>query len=181
MNLYLLGYMASGKTTFGRALSLQNGLRFIDLDHYIEESEGKTVSEIFRERGESGFREIERKSLKALSELQGVVIACGGGTPCFFDNIDIMNATGHTVFLEASPSVLISRLEAENESRPLVAGKSRQEIEAIVKKQLSARTPFYSRAKIRWNSDHLESVEEIKESIENFKKNYPFVFSTPFL
>ena len=128
MALFLIGFMASGKTTFGKALSKKKNLRFIDLDEYIEQSEGMSISDIFREYGEEGFRKIERKALLAVADMQSTVIACGGGTPCFFDNMEVMNDAGTTLFLKASIPVLVERLHMENAKRPLVAGKSREEI-----------------------------------------------------
>lgn len=90
--------MGSGKTTLGKAFAKAAGLEFIDLDWYIEERLHKTISKIFAEQGESGFREVERKLLHEAGDFEDVLIACGGGTPCFFDNMDYMNQAGDTVF-----------------------------------------------------------------------------------
>lgn len=96
--IFLIGYMGSGKTTLGKAFARAMQLQFIDLDWYIEERFHKTVQELFAERGEEGFREVERNMLHEAGEFENVVIAAGGGTPCFFDNIDYMNRVGDTVF-----------------------------------------------------------------------------------
>lgn len=181
MPLFLIGYMASGKTTFGSALAKKLKLPFIDLDEYIEGSLGFSISEIFKEKGEPGFREIERKMLQEVAAHENAIIACGGGTPCFFDNLMLMKSKGKTVYLKSSVDVLTSRLEASNSKRPLMAGKNRKEIETTIKRQLEVREPYYNNADIIWDSDKLESEEEIESNISDFIAAYPFVFSTPFI
>ena len=94
--VFLIGYMGSGKTTLGKAYSAATGLQFVDLDWYIEERMHKSISDLFAERGEDGFRLLEQKMLHEAGEFENVLIACGGGTPCFFDNMDYMNHTGET-------------------------------------------------------------------------------------
>lgn len=177
MKLLIIGYMASGKTTFGKALAEKLNVEFIDLDQYIEESEGKTVSEIFKEIKEEGFRRLENEYLKkAVAHDGNVVIACGGGTPCDPDNIELINDNGISIFLETSIPVLISRLEAENEKRPLMAGKSNEEIRLKVLSQLCERLPWYEKAKLRWSGDELETAEEVSTNVENFISSYPSLF-----
>lgn len=181
MPLFLIGYMASGKTTFGRALSKKTGLPFIDLDEYIEQTQGLTISEIFRKYNEEGFRNIEKEALNEVCFHQKSIIACGGGTPCFFDNMEVMKEAGTTVYLKASVPVLVKRLREENARRPIVAGKTYSEIEAIVKNQLAMRESYYSLADITCNADKLDTAEEIETTINQFLTNNPFVFSTPFI
>lgn len=120
--IFLIGYMGSGKTTLGKAFAKAAGLEFIDLDWYIEERLHKTISKIFAEQGESGFREVERKLLHEAGDFEDVLIACGGGTPCFFDNMDYMNQAGDTVFLDVSPEVLFRRLKIAK-TKTSVAGR----------------------------------------------------------
>ncbi len=91
MRIFLIGYMGSGKSTLGRRLAKHLNLQFVDMDHYIEERNYKTIPQIFAEEGEAEFRKKERKALEELSEFTNIIIATGGGAPCFFDNIDIMN------------------------------------------------------------------------------------------
>ena len=105
IRIFLIGYMGAGKTTLGKAFSREEGLTFVDLDWYIEERFHKTIAQIFAERGEEGFRELERRMLHEVSEFENVVIATGGGTPCHFDNMEHMNACGETVFLEVDVDV----------------------------------------------------------------------------
>ena len=106
--IFLIGYMGTGKSTLGRAVARLGDIRFIDLDHYIEGRFHRSVSQLFEERGEDGFRKVEQAMLHEVGEFEDVIIACGGGTPCFFDNMDYMNSRGLTILLEAPlPCLLI--------------------------------------------------------------------------
>ena len=177
MKIFLIGYMASGKTTFGKALATKLGTPFIDLDDFIENQSGKTISDIFAEGGEEAFRKIENEMLKkAVDSEPDAVIACGGGTPCFNNNMDFLNSNGVTVFLETSIPVLISRLQEENDKRPLVSGKTNEEIRKKVLTQLCDRLPHYMEAKLKWHGDDLENEEQIRENVESFVSSYPSVF-----
>ena len=100
IRILLIGFMAAGKTTLGKALAKELGLQFIDLDHYIECRYHSTVSQLFADRGEEAFRQIERNMLHEVAEFEDVVISTGGGTPCFFDNIEYMNQQGITVSVQ---------------------------------------------------------------------------------
>ncbi|MBP5731422.1 MAG: shikimate kinase, partial [Bacteroidaceae bacterium] len=110
-NIILLGYMGAGKTSVGKVLARKLGLSFYDLDFFIEERFRRKVAEIFAERGEEGFRKIEYNMLHELAEFEDIVIAVGGGTPCFFDNMDYMNSKGITVFMNASPEIIVRHLK----------------------------------------------------------------------
>ncbi len=160
--------MGCGKTTFGRALCEKTGLKFIDLDDYIEARHGASVKEIFAIKGEQGFREIEQEALREVADSEDTVISCGGGTPCFFDNIDFMNDKGLTLWLKASNETLFSRLVRKREKRPLLAGKTDEEIREIITRQLEARTPHYSKAQNIWQGDSLEDRRQIDDNIANF-------------
>lgn len=150
MKYFIVGYMASGKTTFGRELAREKGIPFWDLDALVEERANCSISDIFTREGESFFRELERKVLHELCVREGAfVLATGGGTPCFFDNMDCMNAAGHTLFLETSFPELIGRLREQRGTRPLLAGLSDEELENFVRKHLESRLPFYLMAKER--------------------------------
>lgn len=177
MRLFIIGYMASGKTTFGKALAEKTGLPFIDLDDFIVNTTGKTIPDIFQEKGEEGFREIEKSSLESVIEkYSDAVIACGGGTPCHFDNLDLMNSSGITIFIETSTPVLISRLQQQNLERPLMAGKTDEEISEKVLSQLCERLPDYMRAKLKWHGDDLETASQIEKNVEEFVSSYPSIF-----
>ncbi|HKL31002.1 MAG TPA: shikimate kinase [Tangfeifania sp.] len=146
MRIYLIGYMGCGKTTLGKKLSKHLGLQFIDMDHYIEKRNCKTVPQLFEEFGEEGFRQRERKALEELSEFTDIVIATGGGAPCFFDNIDLMNNTGKTIYLNIHPKILAGRLLKSKTERPLIKGKSREELVDFIDKTLRKRNEFYKQA-----------------------------------
>ena len=147
MRIYLIGYMGSGKSTLGRRLAAYLNLQFIDMDHYIEMRNHKTVPQIFAEEGEAEFRIKERKALEELSEFSDVVIATGGGAPCFFDNIDLMNNTGSTIYLNIDPSILADRLMHSKTERPLIKGKSKAELISFIDDTLKKRNIFYTQAK----------------------------------
>lgn len=168
MTIFIIGYMASGKTTFGRALARQTGMQFIDLDFYIEQRYRSTVSKIFAEKGEDEFRRIEREMLREAGEFEDVVISCGGGTPCFFDNMDFMLSKGVTVWLNTSPDRITTRLIANNSRRPLMAGKTPAQIREEVDRALAARLPHYCRAAIHFPGEELESSRQISRSVEAF-------------
>ncbi|MBD5236419.1 MAG: shikimate kinase [Bacteroidales bacterium] len=170
--IFIVGYMASGKTTFGRALAKKSGLDFIDLDFYIEQRFRKTIAEIFAEEGEEGFRAKEAAMLREAGEFQNAIISCGGGTPCFHDNMDYMLGKGKTLFLNTDPEVLTRRLVENNSKRPLMAGKSEEEIRSAIKAGLEARLPHYSRAEIHFPGDLLESRSQIDSSVETFITKY---------
>ena len=167
--IFLIGYMGAGKTTLGKAFAKEMNLSFVDQDWYIEERFHKTVQEIFAERGEQGFRELERQILHEIAEFENVVISTGGGAPCFFDNMDFMNQKGETVFLNVSPEVLFHRLKLASHSRPILRGKSNDELKAFIVKALDKRKPFYSKAKYVFNADELEDINQIKSSINRLK------------
>lgn len=168
--IFLIGYMGSGKTTLGKALARSMHLEFIDLDWYIEERFHKSIAEIFAERGENGFRRIEQSMLHEVGEFENVIIAAGGGTPCFFDNVDYMNRIGKTVFLDASVQVLFSRLKVAKTKRPLLAGKADDELIRIISSALEERLPYYAKASYHFNAEELESHEQIQESVVRLEK-----------
>ena len=169
--ILLVGFMAAGKTTLGKALAKEMGLQFIDLDHYIENRYRCTVSQLFAQRGEEAFRQIERNMLHEVAEFEDVVIATGGGTPCFFDNMDYMNTQGVTVFLDASVDVIHTRLTIARVQRPLVAGKSAEELRTYIVDMLDRRMPYYSRATHTFCANRLENVEQVSESVVRFKES----------
>ena len=168
--IFLIGYMGAGKTTLGKAFSRELGLTFIDLDWYIEERFHKTVQQLFSERGEQGFRELEQKMLHEVAEFEDVVISAGGGTPCFFDNMDYMNACGDTVFLQVEPEVLFRRLKVAKQQRPLLANKSDEELMNFICEALQKRHPFYSQAKLLFWADELEDKSQIQTSVDSLRK-----------
>lgn len=170
--IFIIGYMASGKTTFGRALARKLGVEFIDLDFYIEQRFRKSVSELFAERGEEGFRKIELAMLREAGEFENCIISCGGGTPCFFDNMDYMLSRGTTVWLEATPERITERILANQGKRPLMEGKSPEEVMTAVKAGLESRQPHYSRAAVRFSGQNLEDRRQINQTVDEFISYY---------
>ncbi len=168
--ILLIGFMAAGKTTLGKAWARDLGLQFIDLDHYIENRYCCTVSQLFANRGEEAFRQIERNILHEVAEFEDVIISTGGGTPCFFDNMEYMNAQGITVFLEASADVIYARLTIARTQRPLVANKTADELRQYIAEMLERRNPYYTRAHHTFCANRLENTCQVEESVKLFKK-----------
>ena len=166
VRIFLTGYMGAGKTTLGKAFARYMNIPFIDLDWYIEERFYKTVGELFIERGETGFRELERNMLHEVAEFENVVISTGGGAPCFYDNMDFMNRTGKTVFLEVHPDVLFRRLRVAKQQRPILQGKEDEELKAFIVQALEKRAPFYHQAQYIFNADELEDRWQIETSVQ---------------
>lgn len=162
--------MGAGKTTVGKALSRELGIPFYDLDWYIESRMRKTVPQLFAERGEEGFRKIEYNMLHEVAEFEDVVISCGGGTPCFFDNIDYLNGQGQVVYLKASPEVLYKHLMMGKTERPLLKGKSSEELITFIREQLDKREAFYSKAQYVLDVDLMDDYEKIKITVERLRE-----------
>ena len=170
IRIFLIGYMGAGKTTLGKAFARAMGLTFVDLDWYIEERFHKTVSQIFTERGEEGFRELEKRMLHEASDFENVVISVGGGTPCFFDNMEYMNQVGETVFLDVDNKVLFRRLKVAKHQRPLLANKTDEELMTFIQEALEKRLPYYTKAKYVFNGELLENRRQIQQSVERLKE-----------
>lgn len=168
--IILIGYMGAGKTTVGKALAKELGIPFYDLDWYIENRRRKTVSEIFAEVGEEGFRQIEHNMLHEVAEFEDVIISCGGGTPCFFDNIDYMNGQGQVVYLKASPEVLYKHLLMGKGERPLLKGKSKEELITFIREQLKKREPYYNKARYTVDVSLMDNYDKIKITIEKLRE-----------
>ena len=167
--IIIIGYMGAGKTTVGRALAKETGMQFYDLDWYIEARMHKTVPQLFAERGEDGFRRVESNMLHEAAEFEDVIISSGGGTPCFFDNMEYMNAQGDTVYLKASPEVLCAHLRMGKTRRPLLEGKTPEELLGFVTEQLARREQYYLAARHVLDVDLLDNYEKIKVSVERLR------------
>ncbi|WP_455498057.1 shikimate kinase [Coprobacter sp.] len=163
--IFLTGYMGSGKSTLGLRLAQKAGLSFIDLDHYIETRFRKTINEIFTEKGEDEFRLIERNMLREIGEFEDIIIATGGGAPCFFDNIDFMNKQGVCIYLKTSPEALFRRLKQARANRPLLREKSDTELLEFIKENLARRKEKYEQSSIIFDTGELDSYEEIDKAV----------------
>jgi len=169
--LYLVGYPGSGKTTIGKLLARKLNRSFIDMDEFIENRYRKTISAIFEEKGEAGFREIEHRVLQEVSSFENAVISTGGGLPCFFDNMDIMNRTGITVYLKAEVDELFGRLSFDKQKRPLIKGKSPEELRSFIEENLKKRELFYNRAKIIYEVRNRSAKQESESLLEKLLLN----------
>ena len=169
-SIILIGYMGSGKTTVGRQLALALGRTFYDLDWYIEMRYHRTVAQLFAEKGEEGFRELERNMLHEAAEFEDIVLSCGGGTPCFFDNMEYIRSVGESVYLKATPEVLAEHLRMGKVERPLIKGKSPEELLEYIRTSLAEREPFYMQAEHVVDVTLMDNYEKIAITIELLRK-----------
>ena len=169
-SIILVGYMCAGKTIVGKSLGKALGRTFYDLDWYVEERYHSKVAQIFAEHGESTFRDMERRMLHEVAAFEDIVLSCGGGTPCFFDNMDFMNANGDTVYLKASPETLLKHIGMSRGERPLLKGKSPEELHDFITAQLAAREPYYSKARYVVDIDVLDSASKIDNIVQRIKQ-----------
>lgn len=168
--ILIVGYMGAGKTTVGKVLAKDIGMQFYDLDWYIEGRMHKTVPQIFAEQGEEGFRKIEHNMLHEIAEFEDVVISCGGGTPCFFDNMEYMNSKGDTVYLKAEPEVLYAHLRMGKVERPLLKDKTPEQMLGFIREQLSLRDPYYIKARHTLDVSLLDNYKKIKISVARLRE-----------
>lgn len=166
-SIILTGYMCVGKTTVGKALAKELGQTFYDLDWYIEERFHTKVSKVFAEEGEERFRDLERRMLHEVAEFENVVVACGGGTPCFYDNMDYMNRTGQTFYLKASPETIMQHLSISRGERPLLKGKTPAQLRTYIIEQLAQREPFYDKAQHTIDVNVLDSFDRISQVVDD--------------
>ncbi len=164
MKIFLTGFMGTGKTTIGKKLANSLNLRFIDLDFFIEEKHKAGIPFIFSLIGEEGFRLIENRSLLEVINDDNYVLSTGGGTPCFYDNMKLMNDQGITVYLKMSPSALLNRLKSSKKKRPLIETLSDAELLDFISQKLKEREFFYKQSKIIVNSLDLK-IENLKNLI----------------
>lgn len=156
MKIILLGYMASGKSSIGKIVAEKYTLPFIDLDDYIEKQEGKSVSAIFKDKGEIYFRRKENECLQELLQYENdFVLSLGGGTPCYANNMQLINesTTSISIYLQAKVGTIVDRLKNEKEQRPLVANLNENDLDEFVAKHLFERSFFYNQATYKINID----------------------------
>lgn len=144
--IFLIGFMGSGKTYWGKIWAQQNGLVFYDLDELIEKEQGRSIAAIFEKDGEDHFRKMETIALRSFAETENCIIACGGGSACFNDNIKWMNEHGATVYLSATPQYIFDRVLDDKEKRPLINKHNEAELFFFIEQKLKEREPFYTQA-----------------------------------
>jgi shikimate kinase len=170
MKIFFIGFMGSGKTHWGRLLSVKLGLAFFDLDTVIVEQEKKSVADIFSEKGEEYFRYQEKETLERIaSEQDGFILSCGGGTPCFFNNIEFMKKSGKVIWLNTSTDVLKQRLLREQKSRPLIREVDESDLGRYVVRKLSERRMYYQQADVTVNEESVTLDELIRLLFETEK------------
>lgn len=168
MRIFLTGYMGCGKSTIGRKVAALMGINFIDLDKFIEERNFKSVPDIFAQDGEMAFRLKERQALEEVSQFEDIVIGTGGGAPCFFDNMKMMNEAGITIYLAPDNDTLAFRLLKSKTERPLIAGKSPEELKIFISQALEKRAPFYEQSKIIIRGKNDVLPEEVLKLIRDY-------------
>ena len=157
--------MGCGKSYVGRNLAPLLGFEYIDVDKYIEEKEGLTIKEIFEQKGEDYFRLQEKEFIAQVDSEENLVVSTGGGAPCFFDNMDVMNEKGLTIYLNRNKEKTIWRLLKGQYKRPLIANLNQEELEKFYDERLESRKPFYEKAKL-----HVGDAD-VEEILEMLKKN----------
>lgn len=144
--MFLIGFMGCGKSYIGRLLAAKLGFQFVDADTVIENTEGVKIAQIFVDKGEPYFRKIESETLRGFQKWDNMVVATGGGAPCFHNSMDWMNENGITVYLKASPELLLSRLKNEANHRPILGGRTDDDLLHFIEQKLEERNPFYTQA-----------------------------------
>lgn len=167
MKIFLLGFMGTGKSYWGKRWADQHDLSFFDLDQEVEESTGLKIPQIFEQYGEGYFREKERDQLYNFAKREKFILSTGGGTPCFFNNMQWMNQIGLTVYLKTPLPIIKERLVKEKSHRPLIRKYNEQEIEDFIKSSLQKRKKYYDLAHIILNT---ESITDI--TFDQIKKQY---------
>lgn len=157
MRIFLIGFMASGKSSVGKKLANKMNLPFVDLDNYIEEKHGTTIRLIIYEKGQDVFREYEKEALReVIDKYSNAVISTGGGAPCFYDNMDLMKKSGETVYLEVDIPTLVDRLMHSKKDRPLIWGKTRDDLTVYAKELLERRQGYYVNANYKISGKNLK-------------------------
>jgi shikimate kinase len=166
MLIYLTGYMGSGKTTAGLKLAVKLGYAFADLDVMIENKFKITISQFFKKYGEPAFRKVERECLLETFSYSNTVISTGGGTPCFSDNMDLINNHGISVYITMPENALVQRLSNSKKKRPLLLGKTDDEILEYISRQMVIREPYYRKSCLI-----AEGIDiDIKQLIDNINE-----------
>ncbi|MGY6520870.1 MAG: shikimate kinase [Mongoliitalea sp.] len=170
LKIVLVGLPGSGKSTFGRKLAKDLNFAFIDLDEYLETKEGKTIPSIFYEQGEGAFRKLETQYLnEILDQIEGFVLSTGGGTPCFNDNMELINTKAISIFLDIPIDIIHKRLLHSEGNRPLFNGLDSTELKTKLEDLAHIRTPYYNQSKIKFSGEEISTELVVSELLEFFK------------
>jgi len=162
MRIFLIGFMGCGKTTLGKKLAKHLNFNFIDLDRFIENKTVKSINVIFDEKGEQYFRDLEKESLNEIYKMDNLVIATGGGTPCFYDNMQTMLAKGICIYLKMEAEDLAERLGKEKNNRPLICHLTKNELNDFISEKLMEREKFYKKAHYILPAKNISKSDVIK-------------------
>lgn len=172
MVLTLVGYMGAGKSTIGKKLAQELNVQFVDLDEFIEEKEQKPIPILFKEKGEIYFRKKENQYLKIFfQKYEKAILSTGGGTPVFYNNMELINQNSFSVYLRANPQQLAQRISPKIKERPLVAHLSEEDLPEFIAKHLFERSVFYEKAKLTIATDHQSPDEIVGEILQAFKNH----------
>ena len=163
MNIFLIGFMGSGKSTIGKKLAKELRLQFIDLDKYIINKHQKAISDIFESEGESGFRMKESAALREVCAKTDLVVSTGGGTPCYEDNMKFINENGISIYIEMNPAALLNRLKNSKAERPLIKNMNDEELSSFITEKLEERLEYYNSANIKVDGINLNANILFKE------------------
>jgi len=155
MRIFLIGFMGAGKSFLGKLWADDNDMPFYDVDTLIEEEERMSISEIFSTFCEAYFREKEAAVLRNTDRFENAIIACGGGAPCYFDNMQWMNKNGITVFLNETEEQIYHHIKNDKKSRPLITSQDQNGLQDFIKNKLLERKPFYNQCKLILNPNQL--------------------------
>ena len=166
MIITLIGYMGSGKSLIGKTLATSLSATFLDLDTLIEQHEQRLIKEIFATKGEIYFREVERKVLlSTLTRQENIILSLGGGTPCFYNNMEEINAKSQSIYLQTSIKTLAERLAPEKDKRPIIAHLNEEQLQEFIAKHLFERRPFYEKAQHIVKTDDKTAEEIVAEIV----------------
>jgi shikimate kinase len=166
--IFLIGFMGTGKSHWGKIWANRHRYHFLDLDEAIEIEEQSTIAEIFEKRGEDYFRQKEAIKLRTMDQYTNTVISCGGGAPCFFDNINWMNVHGSTILLKASPIFILNNILSQQGKRPLVNKFNESELFFYIEQKLKERNEYYEKANIKLDAENIneQTLDNIISTIE---------------
>ncbi len=162
--IYLIGFMGSGKSFIGKKLASKLGYTWLDLDHEIERQTEMKIHDIFQFWGEERFREIERDCLRKTYSRENIVVSCGGGTPCFYENMEEMKAQGSVVYIQTPKEIILGRLRQKRDHRPMISKLDDDGLKAFIDEKIKEREKVYVKAEYLYQTDR-DKLEELIEGI----------------